>query len=429
MGDFFSILLNPNGRVYQLLIALFLGAFIGLRRELILQQEKRKGVIGLRTMPLLVLLGTISTFFPSLNQLPLIMFLGIIIFMIIAYYNGVFRFKRIGLTTELTGLIMFLVGVIIGNGEILLATIITVLVGVFNAYKEQLHNFAKNFSFKEWTGSLQLLIITLVILPILPREPIDPWGLIIPFNIWFFVVLISGLSFIGYFLNKHFDGKKSVYLTSALGSVVSSTAITTSLAMKSKVEKNTSSDFFVSLIMLATTIMEIRLLIIIFIFDGVFHFEFVAVLFAMLITTIILFLYTHFKLRNAKKVEKFIQLNPKLSSPFEIVPALKFAIFFVIFLIIIGLAQEYFSNKGVYVASFLYSLTETEVPIISVLQSLNINKLAFDVTWRVISIIVLVNTFVKIIYVYLFGRRDLFKKLFLYIFTIVAVGTITFFLL
>ncbi len=184
MEDIIIAFFNPENQVYQLLIALFLGAFIGLRRELNLQQQSNSaGLMGLRTVPLLVLLGTISTFFPNIPLLPLIGFLGVSVFVIIAYFNGVFNLKRIGLTTEITSLIMFLVGVLIGSGDILLAVIITVFVGIFNAYKAPMHNFAKHFSLKEWTGGLQLLIISLIILPFLPKYPIDPFGVFIPYNI------------------------------------------------------------------------------------------------------------------------------------------------------------------------------------------------------------------------------------------------------
>lgn len=183
MEDFIITFIDPSNQIYQLLIALFLGTFVGLRKEMIFQKEKTEGIMGLRTVSTFVLLGTISTFFNDFPYLPVIIFVGLFVFLIIAYSNGVFNLKKIGLTSEMSILIMFLVGVLVGNEEILLAVVLSVITGILIAYKKTLHSFAKNFSIDEWSGSLQLLIITAIVLPFLPREPIDPFGIIIPFNI------------------------------------------------------------------------------------------------------------------------------------------------------------------------------------------------------------------------------------------------------
>ena len=107
MENFLLTLIDPSNQVYQLLIALFLGTFIGLRREMIFQKEKIQGIMGVRTISIFVILGTISTFFKEFPYLPLYTFSGVFIFLVIAYYNGVFNLKKIGLTSELSALIMF----------------------------------------------------------------------------------------------------------------------------------------------------------------------------------------------------------------------------------------------------------------------------------------------------------------------------------
>jgi uncharacterized membrane protein (DUF4010 family) len=183
MENFLSLAFDPGNQIYQLLVAIFLGIFIGLRREMIFQKEGFEGIMGVRTISIFVLLGTISTFFKEYPYLPILTFIGVFIFMIIAYYNGVFNLKRIGLTSELSALIMFWVGVLVGQSQIMLAVILTVIMGIFTAYKKDFHRFAKNFSFKEWSGSLQLLIISAIILPLLPTEAIDPFGIFVPFDI------------------------------------------------------------------------------------------------------------------------------------------------------------------------------------------------------------------------------------------------------
>jgi uncharacterized membrane protein (DUF4010 family) len=76
--------------------------------------------------------------------------------------------------------------------------------------------------------------------------------------------LVTGIGFVGYFLNKFFkDGKiKGVYLTSFLGSLISSTAVTVQLSQKIKNKKETP-DYFLPSILLAIAVMEFRDLLII----------------------------------------------------------------------------------------------------------------------------------------------------------------------
>ncbi|MCD5396939.1 MAG: hypothetical protein LRZ98_02320 [Candidatus Pacebacteria bacterium] len=44
---------------------------------------------------------------------------------------------------------MFLVGVLVGYGEIFLAVLLTIIISIFTAYKSQMHNFARKFAFQE----------------------------------------------------------------------------------------------------------------------------------------------------------------------------------------------------------------------------------------------------------------------------------------
>ena len=146
--------------VFKLVIALFLGLFIGLRREMDIQKEGSESFVGFRTLPLIVVLGTISTLIPQIPYLPLICLLGVLIFLTIAYYNGVFKLHLIGLTSEFATLIMFLVGVFVGIEKYIIAILLTVTVGLLTGFKAQLHAFAKNISPQEWGGALQLLILS-----------------------------------------------------------------------------------------------------------------------------------------------------------------------------------------------------------------------------------------------------------------------------
>ena len=107
MDYIFSVLFDPANQIYQILLSVFLGVFVGLRREMFFQKEGISGLMGIRTLQLFTLLGTISTFFSGFDYLPVLFFGGLFIFVLIAYFNGVFNLNRYGLTSELLGLMMF----------------------------------------------------------------------------------------------------------------------------------------------------------------------------------------------------------------------------------------------------------------------------------------------------------------------------------
>ena len=102
-------------------------------------------------------------------------------------------------------------------------------------------------------------------MPFLPQKAIDPFGVLIPFNIWLIVITMSSIGFVGYFFEKYFSTRKSVFLTSIFGSLVSSTLVTTTLAAKSKKESK-NINLLITSAMLAIAVMQARVIFEIIIF-------------------------------------------------------------------------------------------------------------------------------------------------------------------
>jgi uncharacterized membrane protein (DUF4010 family) len=168
--DIFMDISNP---VFQLLIAALLGAFVGLRREVELQRKKISGFRGLRTSAMITVMGTVSTFFPEFSYLPIIFLVAILLGTVMVYRNGLKK-GLIGMTSEISLILLFLAGVFIGYEDFILGIILALLVAISDAYKDVMHQFAKTLKLKEWSGTLQMILISLVILPFLPKEAIDP---------------------------------------------------------------------------------------------------------------------------------------------------------------------------------------------------------------------------------------------------------------
>ena len=70
------------------------------------------------------------------------------------------------------------------------------------AYKQPLHGFVEKLGWDDVYAGMRLLIATFIALPLLPNEPIDPWGALNPYKLWLLVILISSLSLVGYVLTR-----------------------------------------------------------------------------------------------------------------------------------------------------------------------------------------------------------------------------------
>ncbi len=389
------------------MIALFLGAFVGLRREMDLQKEGSESFVGFRTLPLIVLLGTISTLFPTMPYLPVVCLVGIIGFLLIAYYNGVFKLKLIGLTSEFATLLMFLVGIFVGNGEFIIGIVITVITAVLTGFKNQFHAFAKNISPKEWGGALQLLILSAVVLPFLPKTAIDPWGVIIPFDIWLLVIFISGIGFVGYFFNKYFGSHKSILATSFLGSLVSSTAVTIALAFQTKKNKEVSKNIFILALLIAIGTMLLRVIFEIGVVAGAEVKSVIFVPVSMLTVTVLLVGWSMWKGRDMSNI---VELDPEISSPFEIMPALKFGALFVVVLLAVSFAKDYFGDYGVLAIALLSSFVDVDASILSALQAHKVGEISQGITTLAVTLSIVINTFVKVGYIALLARKDVLRS-------------------
>lgn len=130
--------------------------------------------------------------------------------------------------TEPIGVRTFSLASLLGTISVLAAVAGVLVVGVLSV-KEWTHRLVENLSDEEVEGTVKFLLISVVVLPILPAEPVDPWGIYHPQEIWFLVVLISGISFVGYFAIPFFGRDRGIALTGALGAMAVPGGIVSSL--------------------------------------------------------------------------------------------------------------------------------------------------------------------------------------------------------
>ena len=110
-------------------------------------------------------------------------------------------------------------------------------------------------------AGVRLLAATFIVLPLLPDRAIDPWGALNPQKLWVLVLLISGLSLVGYVAVRLLGPDRGIALTGLTGGLVSSTAVTLSFARQSRDKGHAhSAPAFACGILIAWGVMFLRVL-------------------------------------------------------------------------------------------------------------------------------------------------------------------------
>ncbi|MEW5896404.1 MAG: MgtC/SapB family protein [Nanoarchaeota archaeon] len=347
------------------LIALALGALIGLEREYARHKGRGHDYAGIRTFPLIALFGALSAYLSQhLNPWIIVVGIALVGLIIVVFYFAETRGKKkyLGATSEVTGFLTFFIGVIAYFGEWGLAVSLTVIITIILYSRSVLHRFAERIKKEELSSTIKFAVIAFVILPFLPNENYGPYGLFNPFITWLMVVFISGISFIGYILMKWFRGG-AIELTGLLGGIVSSTALSLNFAGRSKKEPALYKALIVGVV-LANGVAFVRILVEVFVLNKSL---FVKMLLPLGILALLCAAFAYVIAKKAKSAPGKVDLK----SPFTLLPAVKFAAFFAVILALVKIADIYLSSKGVYLVSIVSGLAEVDAITVSLSQLSN----------------------------------------------------------
>lgn len=246
-------------------LALLIGALIGLEREFIQQRSGDPDFAGIRTFALISLLGAVAAFLS--NEFGIVIFvasyLAIVLLIFASHIGDVYRGEREGMTTEVVALMTPFFGAMVFWGYAAEAAALGVVAALILALKPTLHGLTRRMSTLDLRATLEFALITAVVLPILPNEAFGPFGVFNPREIWLLVVLVSGISFVGYILIKAMGARRGLSVTGLLGGLVSSTAVTLSLSGRSKDNPSLSPALGLAII-LASCILFPRVLVEVF---------------------------------------------------------------------------------------------------------------------------------------------------------------------
>ena len=378
-------------------IALLVGVLVGLQREYAFGDENDKGrrlFAGVRTFALMGLLGCGAALVSDTlaSPWPLVATLIIIgAFLAVGYSIDASKYGKVGLTSEVTAVLIILIGALAYWGQIALAVALGVTTTTLLSLKFETKRLVQQITDQDVIATLKFTIITAIILPILPNENFGPPPLNVfnPYKVWLLVVLISGISFVGYILIKILGARKGVGLLGLLGGLASSTAVTLSLTQRSRSEADMGKPFALA-ITIAWTVMFSRIVMLV----AAINISLVSLVWLPMLYAIVVGLGYCLYLFLAQRSDK--QEEVAFINPFELGPAMKFGLLFSVILFISKIAEVYLGDTGIYISSLVSGLADVDAIALSMAElGYPKGQIAANIAARAIVLAAAANTFSK----------------------------------
>ena len=392
--------------IWNLFIALLLGAIVGTQRGWVMRNSvEGSRVAGIRTFSLVGLLGGLIGILAKIYT-PLLLGFALIALVILACIAFVIQQKKsedISITGVVSLVITFVLGSLAVSGEAVLAAAAAVITAVVLDNKKELHQALQRLQEYELDAALRLLLISIVLLPLLPNQAYGPWKALNPYEIWWMVVLIASISFVGYFAIKIGGAKRGILFTSVFAGLSSSTALTLQFSHLSR-EQEGISPLLASGILLSCGTMFPRLLIVL----SVLNPQLVSLLWPIVLVMMIALYLPAWWIWRRSEVEKIEQSN-KQTNPLALQSALFFGVVLAIIMLLSHALSDWFGSAGILVLSAVSGITDVDA-ISLTLGRQSTQSLAIDVAVLGIFIAASVNTIVKMGMVLMIGARQLWAK-------------------
>ncbi len=377
--------------IQRFAVTLAIGLLIGMERGWDDQETRETPhIAGVRTFALIALLGALWQLLGS-EFGPLILavgFLGFAALYVSASWLETRATGHYGITTEVAAFITFSLGAMTMHGYVLLSAATAVIVTIILSAKPILHRWLDRLERRELHAILKLLLISVVLLPALPNRGFGPWQAINPYEMWWVVVLICALSFVGYFAQKLAGARRGVILTSLFGGLVSSTATTLSFSRQARAEPALANLYAVGVI-IACTVMFPRILIMVGLIQPQLLRALAWPVGVMAVIACASALWQWRALKTSKDVEA-----PTLQNPFDFKMALQFAALLTLIMILAQALRHWFGQLGVYLLAAVAGVSDVDAITVS-LSRMAPEELALVAAAGAITVAALVNTVVK----------------------------------
>ena len=367
--------------------ALLIGLLIGIQRE----TDRAEKHAGLRDFLVLGLAGGLCAFVSQIG-------LTIAVLMGLTVLIALFRWQhpeRTGVTTELAAIATFLLAYVAGLHHhphaSPIAVGLAILLVFFLEAKPALDKFVtQTISHEEFNGTLRFLAIILVVYPVLPDVAYGPYDFFNPSKIWLFIILVSSISYIGYFFQKFLGSEKGLLYTSVLGGLASTTAATSAFA-KDCADDTSRHRLYAFAAVLANSVQFPRLLILIAIVSPALARASAPMLLAMTVAG----LAAAVVLRRLASGGQPEPTQMQLRNPFRFLAALEFGLLFAFVRFLTRYATTEFGGQAIFAASFVGGAMDTDAVVLSMPGLILNQTLALNVAVAAMLVAIAANALIK----------------------------------
>jgi uncharacterized membrane protein (DUF4010 family) len=363
-----------NGDIAPVRLALLLGLsfFFGLAFEEFYAKAARPRPGGVRTFPLLALAGAGLYFIEPTRALGFAAGLLVLGAWLYAYYVRTLEESRAAgavdaeLMVPACNLLAFLLGPVTFLQPIWVSIGFTVIAVLLLGARDRLHALAQRLPAGETATAGKFLILTGIVLPLLPNQPVTALTTITPFQVWLAVVAVSTLSYGSYLVQRYVWPSHGVWLAAILGGLYSSTATTVMLARRAGEVGRPDGELQAGIV-LATALMYFRLAVVIALFNLELARALALPLAALFLLGLLAALLCRFLTPTGAAVDT-VSRAAAPGNPLELSAALLFAVVFVVVSLATSWARTRLGHDGVLFLAAIVGVTDIDPFVLSLAQ-------------------------------------------------------------
>lgn len=252
---------------------------------------------------------------------------------------------------------------------------------------------------KEWAKPLLILSVFFVIAWLLPSGPFDPWGLFSVKKAAYMVFALAFIQALGAAMIRFLGNRKGAILTGFFGGLVSSTAVTVSLARTSAEAPQEDRGKETLTYLAATLAMLFEGVVLLLLGTTEIHVPLLLIPAGPILLTMALIVLLMRKLPHRAVEAEPVEI--------EVLPVIKLAAFIIAILAVSKLLQNVFGRNGLLVLTFLVSLFEIHGSFIANIQMHDSGAFSVKFLGGLITLSIAASYLSKLFLIRTIGRADL----------------------
>ena len=379
--------------------ALGIGLLIGMERE-----RRPESSAGLRTFALVSMLGCLCALLGEKTGGPWMLIAGLLVIsgsMIASNFSAQQEEQYRGFTSEAAIIVTYGLGGAVWFGYSTLAVMLAITTTVLLYFKAELRQFSERTTPKDINSILQFAVLSLVILPILPSADFGPYNAINPRQVWWMVVLISGLALSGYLALRIIGARHGAALLGIFGGLASSTA--TTMMFSRHARDHVKLVHMSAIVILIANVMVMIRIGLVSSLVAPHLVTPIAIVFACGVVPGVAMALYGWKILNAAGELPM----PEVKNPTELKTAISFGLLYAIVLLASAWLQDIAGNSGLYIVALVSGLTDADASVLSTLRMFNLGKVAGSEAVIAVTLALMANLIFKISLVISIGGAKL----------------------